>query len=76
MDAGLSRAEARCAVDGVAGQLNRDQLGALRPPLLRYVMLDESASPMDLDQLLAWLGSEVSPEIHHVVSHYAAQCRV
>ncbi|HEX8442719.1 MAG TPA: hypothetical protein VF631_03625 [Allosphingosinicella sp.] len=75
-NAGFKRPEARCAVDGVAGQLSRDQLSALRGPLLRYVMLDEPARLMDVDELLAWLRPRVSPEIHHVVSHYATECRV
>lgn len=74
-DAGFSRAEAGCAVDGIAGQLGRDQLWSLRGPLVGYVMLDDPATSMDIDQLLAWLRSKVSPEVHHVLSHYAARCR-
>ncbi len=73
--AGFSRAEARCAVDGVASQLSSDQLWALREPLVGYVMLDEPPARMNVDQLLAWLPSQVSPEIHHVISHYATHCR-
>ena len=74
-DAGYSRPEAGCVVEGVTGHVSRDQLWVLPAPLLRYVMLDDPATPMSADQLLEWLRSRVSPEVHHVVAHYAAQCR-
>jgi hypothetical protein len=74
-DAGYSRPEAQCVVEGVAGQLSRDHLWAVRALLVRYVMLDEPAKPMSADHLLEWLRPEVSPQVHHVVAHYAARCR-
>jgi hypothetical protein len=74
-EAGFTRAEARCAVDGVSGQLTSDQLWELRSPLIGYVMLDDPPERMDVDQFLSWLRKQVSPEIHHVVAHYATHCR-
>lgn len=74
-DAGFSRAEARCAVEGVASRLDRDQLGSVRAPLIGYVMLDEPAERMDVDRLLAWLEPRLEPDVHRVLAHYARQCR-
>lgn len=74
-DPGFSRAEARCAVDGVVGRLNGDQLWSIRAPLIGYVMLDEPPERMDADRLLAWLEPRIEPEVHRVLAHYAASCR-
>jgi len=74
-DAGFSRAEARCAVDGVTGQLSPDQLSSLRLPLINYLMLHEPPGTMNADQLLEWLGGQVTPEVHQVLSRQAARCR-
>jgi len=74
-DAGFSRAEARCAVEGVASRLNRDQLASVRSPLIGYVMLDEPAERMDVERLLDWLRPRIEPEVHRVLAHYAAACR-
>ena len=75
-DAGFSRSESRCAVDGVAAHLTQDQLWSLRGPLVGYIMLDNPPEPLNVDDFLAWLGKQVSPEIHHVVAHYATHCRL
>jgi hypothetical protein len=75
LDAGFSRNEARCAVDGVASQLSQDQLWSLRAPLIRYIMLDNPPMPMDIGRFLAWLSSQVTPEVHQMVTHYATRCR-
>lgn len=74
-NAGFSRAEARCAVDGVMSRLNGDQRWSIRGPLVSYLMLDEPAERMDADRLLAWLEPQLKPEVHHVLAHYATACR-
>jgi hypothetical protein len=61
----LSRAEGRCAVDGVAGQLTSDQLWALRGPLVLTSMLDEPATRMNVDPAARVAPFTGSPEIHH-----------
>lgn len=74
-EAGFTRAEARCAADGVAAQLAPDQLATLRHPLSGYLMLDQPPERMDIARLLDWLEPQVPAEVHHVVAHYASACR-
>ena len=75
LDAGFSKSEARCAVEGVAAHLTPDQLWSVRGPLVGYIILDDPPTPMDIDQLLSWLRLRVSPDIHQVIAHYATHCR-
>jgi hypothetical protein len=73
--AGFTRPETKCVVAGVAGQLSGDQLGTLRQPLIRYVMLDRPPEPMPIAELLDWLEPQVPAEVHRVVAHHASACR-
>lgn len=71
---GLSRSEARCAVDGVSAHLSDEQLWALRGPAMSLVF-ESRMEVRQVDQWLDWIAPQVTPEIHHVLDHYARHCR-
>jgi uncharacterized protein YqcC (DUF446 family) len=75
LQAGFSKAEAKCAVNGVTAHLTEEQMWSLRPPLTDYIMLDRPPGRMDAGQLLDWLKPQVAPETHQVLAHYATHCR-
>jgi hypothetical protein len=72
--AGFSRVQTRCAIEGIRAQLSRDQLWELRGPLLKYTRPSDPTLLMDEARLLERLRGEVSPEVHHVVTHHLTHC--
>lgn len=71
-DAGFSRAEADCAVEGVAGRLTRAELSEVRSALL---VLGPMNMTGDIDALLAAIEPRLDREIHWVLAQHARACR-